>query len=100
MRNNNDFRLTGKTLKLLRVLYDYQASELAELLKVHRSQILHSEAEKRSLTRRQTLRILEMFDISEQSAIEFDKIVKHIEGRAQVIRAGKITKSEGGEING
>lgn len=92
---DNDFRLTGKTLKLLRVLYDYQASELAELLNVHRSQVTHSEADKRSLTRGQTIRILEMFNISEDSAIEFDRVVRQIEGRALVVRAGKYTNGTG-----
>lgn len=92
---NNDFRLKGKTLKLLRVLYDYQASELAELINVNRSHVTNSEANRRNLTRGQTVQLLDKFDISEESAIEFDEIVKHIEGRAQVIRAGKITKSGG-----
>lgn len=79
MKNQNEeFRLSGKTLKVIRILFDLSQSEMAVLLGVKKQQISYAESSKRKLTREQTLKFLEIVQLSETVTIDFDKIIKQV----------------------
>lgn len=83
MKKKNEFRLNGNTLRTLRTIYGIKQIDLADMLAINSSQITRAETGHRKLTREQTLLFLNEIDVSEETAIQIDNILRQISDRKE-----------------
>ena len=75
----SDFRLTGKTLKMLRHAFDYRQQELSDESRVAISQISKAETNKYPLSKMQTDKILKVWCLTPQEALNYHCSVKQFD---------------------